>query len=267
MTHKRDNEAIFGIKADIQDRDPKYFIDIMQFEKGIEEIQKPLYMIQESNLLSKQNKSYWDKNAKLLQKKCTTFKELKDFIKISDKKIYDIFTKNYKKYDSFFKELEKKLSDLKVKTLAKRTKFDFVIANPPYIKYNQIRSGLGIDITETRPNMNNVYWINLHSIPEFQKKYSPKPNLYSYFNALSYWLVKEGWKVCFIVPEGFVAYDCNNRFLLNTSKLRTLVFFNQRIFLNRWILGNIQTATSAIVYSYEKNQDENYKIKIKNKMK
>ena len=35
---KRDNEAIFGIKADIQDRDPKYFIDIMQFEKGIEDL-------------------------------------------------------------------------------------------------------------------------------------------------------------------------------------------------------------------------------------
>ena len=104
--------------------------------------------------------------------------------------------------------------------------------------------------------MSDVFWINLHSIPWNNKKYPPKPNLYSYFWALAYYLAKEWWKVSYIVPEWFTAYDCNSYYLLNKVNLQKLYFFNTKVFTDRWINWKMDVATSAIIFKYTKEQKQ-----------
>ena len=46
--------------------------------------------------------------------------------------------------------------------------------------------------------MNDIYGMNLHSIPTDKKKYAPNPNLYAYFIALGLALLKDNGKLWFI---------------------------------------------------------------------
>ena len=100
--------------------------------------------------------------------------------------------------ESELKKLKEDLLD------TKRKKFDFVIANPPYIGYNQC-SKAGVKyfklISEKEAKLNNVFGVNLHSTPDRHKKYSPKPNLYTFFLALNNVLLKQSGKFCFIIPQ------------------------------------------------------------------
>ena len=138
-----------------------------------------------------------------------------------------------------------------------RTKFDYVIGNPPYIAYNSIPKEIRENWKKNWLEMSNVFWINLHSIPWHQKKSPPKPNLYSYFWALAYFLAKENWKVSYIVPEWFVAYDCNTYYLTHKVNLQNLYFFNTKVFVDRWLNWKIDVATSAIIFKYTKTDKQN----------
>ena len=85
-----------------------------------------------------------------------------------------------------------------------RKRFDFVIGNPPYVSYNECsKQGLlSFDlIKKGEMKLNDIYGINLHSIPEHRKKYSPKPNLYAFFVALGLALLKDGGRLCYIIPQ------------------------------------------------------------------
>lgn len=254
---KRNNEAIFGIKADIQERDPQYFINTIQLEKWWEEIQKPVYMFQDTTLLTKQNKSFWEKYSKLMQKKCSTFAELKAFIKASDEKIYEAFIKNLKKYDTFFQELDKKLKELKVKTITKRTKFDFVVANPPYVRSVAFHDN------------NNLYGININD-KKYTKIYmdwgdemrigNSKFNIYGYFYYLGFFLLKDWGKMSFINPRTFLfqpSFHKLRQFIKYNFSLHKLIDFNNGIvFYDRGVNGKIEVITDACITLITKSPQE-----------
>ena len=72
---------------------------------------------------------------------------------------------SFKKLSPQLRKIDTIIDGLMEKNEVKRTKFDFVVGNPPYIKYNEIRSKLRIDITGTWPKMSDLFGINLHSVP------------------------------------------------------------------------------------------------------
>jgi len=117
------------------------------------------------------------------------------------------------KYEGFMRD-ERDLDEMKgslktqgggAKTIPRR-RFDFVIGNPPYIGYNEC-SAAGVKIfqmlkeKDSGVSLNDIYGWNLHSVPGNRKKYSPKPNLYSFFLALGFALLKENGRFCYIIPQ------------------------------------------------------------------
>ena len=52
-------------------------------------------------------------------------------------------------------------------------------------------AGLFDLIKKKQVQLNDIFGVNLHSIPNNRKKYPPKPNLYAFFIALGLVLLKE----------------------------------------------------------------------------
>lgn len=192
-----------------------------------------------------------------LEKKLSKFNSLTDLGSYIKKSNNDLLIWHTNKILKDSKKYIQNLQELAQKYKTSRTKFDFVIWNPPYIAYNSIPKIVRQNWKEIWMEMSDVFWINLHSIPNHQKKYSPKPNLYSYFWALAYFLAKENWKVSYIVPEGFLAYDCNTYYLSEITNLEKLYFFNTKVFVDRWINWKMEVATSAIIFKYDKKNNKN----------
>ena len=59
-------------------------------------------------------------------------------------------------------------------------------------------------LKEKKVKLNNIYGWNLHSLPNNRKKYSPKPNIFIFFMALSFALLKDKGKFCYIIPQTFL---------------------------------------------------------------
>ncbi len=91
------------------------------------------------------------------------------------------------KLESFMRT-EEDLTEVKGSmTSIPRRRFDYVIANPPYVSYNECsKQGLKIfDLIKNKKKqqqvqLNDIFGVNLHSIPDNRKKYAPKPNLYAF---------------------------------------------------------------------------------------
>jgi type I restriction-modification system DNA methylase subunit len=238
---KRDENEILRLHMDIRDIDPTVFRETLKLRylKSIIQPQSPWL-------------------AKSIQKS-KTLDEVRDILtstritdtneSIEKTRLLDTYQKLEK---TILKQLDTIISDILARHEAHRTKFDFVVGNPPYIANNDIWRNIKDNWSKNNLSMSDIFGVNLHSILEKRKKYPPKPNLYSYFNALAYFLAQTWWKISFIVPEWFVNYDCNNYFLTYQVNLEKLIFFNRKVFVNRWIFWNLETPTSAIVFVYTK---------------
>jgi len=135
-----------------------------------------------------------------------------------------------------------------------RLRFDFVIGNPPYISYKDC-SKQNVDfmrkIKERRLRMNHVFGVNLHSIPGNIKKYAPTPNLFAFFIALSFGLLKENGKVCLIVPQTILiaeALDVIRYHLANKVTIEKLITFEGKLFTGRGIKSNKAVPTSSLIF-------------------
>jgi len=108
------------------------------------------------------------------------------------------------KFESFVRS-EEELTEMKESmTSIPRRRFDYVIANPPYVPYNECsKQGLLVFdlIKKKQIQLNNIFGVNLHSIPDRHKKYAPKPNLYAFFIALGLALLKDDGRLCYIIPQ------------------------------------------------------------------
>ena len=110
-------------------------------------------------------------------------------------------------YDSFMRDknnLEETKKSLGREGEIPRRRFDYVIANPPYVGYNECckQKVLIFElIKKNKAKLNNLYGVNLHSTPNNRKKYRPNPNFYAFFIALGLALLKENAKLCYIIPQ------------------------------------------------------------------
>jgi len=161
-------------------------------------------------------------------------------------------------YQSYVRD-EDDLADMK-KSLENhsipRRRFDFVIGNPPYVSYNECsKAGLLtfklIKDKASKIKLNDIYGMNLHSIPNHRKKYSPKPNLYAFFIALGIALLKDGAKICYIVPQTLLTagdLDVLRYHLAKFTTLEKIITFSGKMFIGRGLKQDKPVATSSLVF-------------------
>lgn len=156
-------------------------------------------------------------------------------------------------YRSYVRE-ESDLAEMKSSMRPPRRRFDFVVGNPPYIGYNECSKQKILffeSMKDRKTNLNNIYGINLHSIPSRQKKYAPKPNLYAFFIALGCALLKDNGKLCYIVPQTLLTagdLDVLRYHLAKHTTIEKIYTFNGKMFVGRGIKQNKPVATSSLIF-------------------
>ncbi len=139
-----------------------------------------------------------------------------------------------------------------------RYRFDYVIGNPPYISYNESSSqGVLIFkfIKEKLVKLNDIYGVNLHSVPENPKKYRPNPNLYAFFFAVGLALLKDGGKLCYVVPQTLLTAGDLDVLRYHLSKFVTIekiITFNNNLFIDRGLKQKQKIATSSLIIVIKK---------------
>ena len=134
-----------------------------------------------------------------------------------------------------------------------RRRFDYVVANPPYISYNECASQ-GVlffqMLKEGTVKLSDVYGVNLHSTPGNRKKYPPKPNLYAFFIALGLTLLKDEAKLCYIIPQNILTAGDLDVLRYHLSKYVTIeriITFNNYLFIERGLKQSHVVPTSSLV--------------------
>ena len=135
-----------------------------------------------------------------------------------------------------------------------RRRFDFVIGNPPYIGYNKASRSVRIKLFRMMKKgsikLSNVYGWNLHSAPGRQKKYPPKPNLYAFFIALGFALLKDNAKLCYIIPQTMLTepdYDVVRYHLSHDYTINSLIIFAGKLFVGRSTDQSKEIHTSSLI--------------------
>jgi hypothetical protein len=146
-----------------------------------------------------------------------------------------------------------------------RRRFDFVIANPPYVGYNE-SSKQGVLIfklikpgKDKKADLNNIYGVNLHSIPARSKKYAPKPNLYAFFIAIGLALLKDNAKLCYIIPQTILTagdLDVLRYHLAKFTTIEKIITFSGKMFIGRGLKQNRPVATSSLILVVRRAQSD-----------
>ncbi len=165
-------------------------------------------------------------------------------------KALDLGYKSYVREESDLEEMKKSLENLPE---IPRRRFDYVIGNPPYVGYNE-SSKQGVLIFDLmkqgRASLNNIYGVNLHSIPNKSKKYRPNPNLYAFFIALGITLLKDGGKLCYIIPQTILTagdLDVIRYHLAKFTTIEKIITFSGKMFIGRGLRQDKPVATSSLI--------------------
>jgi len=155
-----------------------------------------------------------------------------------------------------------------------RMRFDFVVGNPPYVGYNEsCRQNIPFTLKIKDKNYNsitmgNVYGVNLNTVPDRIKPYSPKPNLYAFFVALGLALLKKGGKMCYIIPQTmFTAGDLDvlRYHLAKNTTIEKLLTFEGNLFVGRGLQQKKPIATSSLIFVVKKERPEkNHQVEVIN---
>ncbi|MDR1544602.1 MAG: Eco57I restriction-modification methylase domain-containing protein [Prevotellaceae bacterium] len=187
-----------------------------------------------------------------------------------------LFSKNELGYKSFMRDnnnLQEMIESMQG-TNGERLRFDFVFGNPPYIGYNECsKQNMQFvrrlqDKNDHSISMGNVYGVNLNTVPNRRKPYSPKPNLYAFFTALSFSLLKKNGKICFIIPQTMLTagdLDVLRYYLAKFTTIEKLATFEGNLFIDRGLNENKPVATSSLIFVATKNTpDKNHQVEIIN---
>ncbi len=160
-------------------------------------------------------------------------------------------------YASFMREktdLEEMKRSLEKHPNMPRRRFDFVIGNPPYVSYNEC-SKQGVLIFDLmkrgRIKLNDIYGVNLHSVPNNTKQYRPNPNLYSFFIALGFALLKDNGRLCYIIPQTILTagdLDVIRYHLAKFTTIEKIITFSGNMFVGRGLKQNKAVATSSLIF-------------------
>jgi len=167
-------------------------------------------------------------------------------------------------YDSFIRDksdLEELKRSLENQTEPRidRYRFDYVIGNPPYISYNECSTqGVLIFnfIKQKLVKLNDIFGVNLHSVPDHPKKYAPKPNLYAFFIATGLALLKDGGKMCYIIPQTILTepdYDVLRYHLAYYTTIEKIIIFKSNMFTGRGLQQKKTVPTSSLIFVLKKH--------------
>lgn len=165
-------------------------------------------------------------------------------------------------YDSFMRDkrdLGSLKSSLENRNNIPRYRFDFVIGNPPYVGYNECSKQhlLIFDlIKEGKVALNDIYGVNLHSVPNDRKKNRPNPNLYLFFISLGLALLKDKGKISYIIPQTLLTAGDFNVMRYHLAKFVTIdqiITFNNAMFVGRGVNQKKMVATSSLIFTISKN--------------
>lgn len=169
----------------------------------------------------------------------------------------DLFTQTLDLgYDSFMRDkgdLDNLKSSLENKNKKPRTRFDFVVGNPPYVGYNEISQQklLFVQLMQSKKlQMSDIYGVNLNTVPGRSKAYAPKPNLYSFFIALGLALLKDGGRLCYIIPQTILTaadLDVIRYHLANFARIDKIINFSCKMFVGRGIKQTRPVPTSSLI--------------------
>ena len=98
--------------------------------------------------------------------------------------------------------------------------------------------------------LSNIYDWNLHSAPGRQKKYPPKPNLYAFFVALGFALLKDNGRFCYIIPQTMLTetdYDVVRYHLSHDYTIDSLITFAGKLFVGRSTNQRKEIHTSSLI--------------------
>ncbi len=175
-------------------------------------------------------------------------------------------------YNSYMREesdLENMKKSLENQPRIQRYRFDFVVGNPPYISYNESSKQhiLFFECIKARQvKLNNVYGMNLHSVPENPKRYRPNPNLWAFFIALGITLLKDNGKLCYIIPQTLLInadFDVVRFHLSKFTTIEKIITFSGKMFIGRGIKQNKPIPTSSlIIVISRKRPEENHEVEI-----
>ena len=248
---------------------------------GIDVAEFPLYLAEMSIIMRMLpliiNEKYnnpLDKKLKIFKTKDTISEFLDTAIRntLSDTKVQldrnkgqlNLFSQTLNlEYDSFIRD-KSDLEDLKrslenrAEPRIDRYRFDYVIGNPPYISYNECSTqGVLIFnfIKQKLVSLNDIYGVNLHSVPEHPKKYRPNPNLYAFFVAVGLSLLKDGGKMCYIIPQTLLSagdLDVLRYHLAKFVTIEKIIVFNNKMFVGRGLKQNKEIVTSSLIILLQK---------------
>jgi len=158
---------------------------------------------------------------------------------------------SYVRDEDDLKEMKKSLEN---QEQCPRRRFDYVIGNPPYISYNNSAKQKVLIfelMKQGKTKLNDIYGVNLHSIPNNSKKYRPNPNLYAFFIALGLSLLKDGGKLCYIIPQTVLInadLDVIRFHLAKYTTIEKIITFSGKMFLGRGLKQNKPVATSSLIF-------------------
>ena len=164
----------------------------------------------------------------------------------------DLGYKSYVREESDLEEMKKSLENQQE---CPRRRFDFVIGNPPYVGYNECakQSVLTFELMKRgKIKLNNIYGVNLHSVPDNSKKYRPNPNLYAFFIALGFALLKDNGRLCYIIPQTLLTagdLDVLRYHLAKFTTIEKIITFSGKMFVGRGLRQNKPIATSSLIFA------------------
>ncbi len=243
---------------------------------GIDVAEFPLYLAEMSIIMrmlpiiiNEEYNNPIDKKLKIFKTKDTISEFLDTSIRntISDTKVQldknkgqlSLFAETLNlEYDSFIRnksdleELKRSLENRNEPRID-RYRFDFVIGNPPYISYNECASQGVLFfqlIKDKLVNLNDVYGVNLHSVPGHPKKYRPNPNIYAFFIAAGLALLKDEGKLCYIIPQTLLTagdLDVLRYHLAKFTTIEKIITFNNKMFIARGLKQDKEIVTSSLI--------------------
>jgi len=162
----------------------------------------------------------------------------------------DLGYSSYVREETDLEEMKQSLENNKIP----RQRFDYVIGNPPYVSYNECSKQKVLIFERMKQNkdkLSNIYGVNLHSAPDRQKKYSPKPNLYAFFIALGIALLKDNGRLCYIIPQTILTagdLDVIRYHLAKFTTIEKIITFSGKMFIGRGLGQNKPVATSSLIF-------------------
>ena len=147
--------------------------------------------------------------------------------------------------------------------------YDFVLGNPPNLSYNECcKQGIEVftQLKAKKVSLNNIYGVNLHSVPNNPKKYAPKPNLYAFFVAQALHLLKPQGVMCYLIPQTLLTaadLDTLRHHLARHTQIQKLLTFSDKVFAERGKNADQTVLTSSMILVVKKGlPDPNHQVQI-----